>query len=297
MKKIIFAFFIAVMFSPLIASAEENEIFINKFDVEISADDYIVLRNLGYPDESINNITQTYFDYIMENKDTLVIQSIRRDNQIVPFSMDDYPREGLYQDFHVYGNREQITSINSSEHNGNNVYEVVNFVSWLNVPAVRSVDLNMISFDDFYVTPIRSTLDGEQAVSYTTCPNGDREPDEIVHYSPYGTRVIYGAETVGFGMNLVNDYEGQGKCVDGIASMIKVKLDNTRSDVNSFYVTGSYLHLGNYITESEIATALAKAALTRSVRKGVISLAQSLLEFRYDTGNRTGFTVDNPNWG
>ena len=97
-------------------------------------------------------------------------------------------------------------------------------------------------------------------------------------------------------MNLVNDYEGQGKCVDGIASMIKVKLDNTRSDVNSFYVTGSYLHLGNYINENDIAIALAKAALTRSVRKGVISLSQSLLEFRYDTGNRTGFTVDNPNW-
>ena len=256
MKKIIIVLFISVMFSPLIISAKENETFINKFNVEITTEDYTILKNLGYPDESINNITQTYFDYIMENRYTLVIHSIKRDNQIIPFSMDDYPREGLYQDFHVYGNREQITSINSAKHNGNNVYEVVNFVSWLNVPTVRSVDLNMISFDDFYVTPIRSTLDGEQAVSYTTCPNGNKEPDEIVHYSPYGTRVIYGAETVGFGMNLVNDYEGQGKCVDGIASMIKVKLDNTRSDVNSFYVTGSYLHLGNYINENDIAIGL-----------------------------------------
>ena len=177
MKKIIIVLFISVMFSPLIISAKENETFINKFNVEITTEDYTILKNLGYPDESINNITQTYFDYIMENRYTLVIHSIKRDNQIIPFSMDDYPREGLYQDFHVYGNREQITSINSAKHNGNNVYEVVNFVSWLNVPTVRSVDLNMISFDDFYVTPIRSTLDGEQAVSYTTCPNENKEPD------------------------------------------------------------------------------------------------------------------------
>lgn len=302
MRKLILIMLAIITLLPTVAFAKEREVFIkNKFDVEISKEEYKILKDLGYPDESINNITQTYFEYILENKDTLIIQSIKRDNPVSPYSIspyssDDYPRVGIYQAFHTWGGREQITSVNYSTHNGNNVYEVVNYVSWLQLPRVRSVDLNMITFDDFYVTPIRDTLDGEQAVAYTTCPNGHREPNTIVYYNPYGSRVIYGAETVGFGMNLVNDYEGQGKCVNGLASMIKVKFDNTRSDVRSFDVTGSYLHVTTGLSTADIATAIGKAAITGRVSKGVIKVAKEIINFKYDDGNRTGILVENARW-
>lgn len=297
MKKVFLSAIVIATLLPTVVFAEENEFYIkNKFDVEITKEEYNILKNLGYPDESINNFTQTYFEYVLENKNTLVIQSIEREDGIQPYSMDDYPREGLYQSFNTYGQREQITSVNYSTHDGNNVYEVVNFVSWLQLPRVRSVDLNLILFDDFYVTPIRDSLDGEQVVSYTTCPNGHKEPDTSVYYSPYGTRVVYGKEAVGFGMNLVNDYEGQGKCVDGLASMIKVKLDNIRSDVTSFNVYGAYLHVNTTLSAGDIVVALAKAILFSKPSKGALHIAKELLDFGYDEGNLTKITVEDARW-
>lgn len=294
MKKIIIFIALSIfLFQASNVFAKESD-FITKFNVKISNEDYKILSDLGYPQESIYNMTQSYFDYVIENKDTLVIQSIKKENEIKPFSMDDYPREGLYQAFNTFGGREQITSVNTSTYNGNKVYEVVNFVSWTQIPPVRDFDLNMITFDDFYVTPIRATLDGEQDVSYARCPNGHKEPNAIVYYNPNGNRVIYGAETVGFAMNLVNDYTG--KCVNGIASMIKVKLDNSRSDVKNFDVTGSYLHMNTTLTAGEIAKAIAAAALTKNVSKGVIKLAQGLLDFKYDKGNITGIHVADARW-
>lgn len=288
---------VAIAFLPTIVYAQEKEVFIkNNYDVEITKEEYDILKRLGYPEEVINNITQSYLDYVLENKDTLVIQKIENGSSNKPYSSDEYPTEGLYQDFETWGKRTLITSVNYSTYNGNNVYEVVNFVSWLNLPNVRSLDLNMFTFDDFYITPLRDTLYGEQFVSYATCPNGHREPDTTIYYNSNGSRVIWGAEAVGYGMDLVNDYEGKGKCVKGIASMIKVKFDNTRSDVRSFYVTGTYHHMTTNLSASAMAKAVAKAVYSRSLGKGLMELAKELASFKYDRGNFTGIQVENARW-
>lgn len=84
--------------------------------------------------------------------------------------------------------------------------------------------------------------------------------------------------------------------MDGIASMIKVKLDNTRSDVNNFYVNGTYLHSNIILSSGDILKALAKGAITHSVRKGVIEIAKELFDLEYDKGNITGITVEYASW-
>ena len=55
-KKLILVILGLVLLIPTSASAKETDKFVNRFDVEISKEEYETLKKMGYSDEIINGI-------------------------------------------------------------------------------------------------------------------------------------------------------------------------------------------------------------------------------------------------